>query len=196
MITATVRNLGLQSVGADERPVVRFYRAAELIGEAVMDTTLLHNQAYTATTPWTAIAGLNEISVVVDPTDAVDELDESNNTATTTVGQVPAPRFLVASAYPDGPAVLLDWEPVEAEGVASYLIYRSTSPGVGYERVGDTTESRYLDPDLAAWVTYYYVVTAVDSFGVESTYSNEASAVATPEIRGTLYLPLVLRNHP
>jgi len=35
----------------------------------------------------------------------------------------------------------------------------------------------YSDPTVQNSITYYYVTTAVDSSGNESTYSNEASAV-------------------
>jgi hypothetical protein len=177
MITATVRNLGMQSVGAAERPLVRIYRAAELIGEAVIDTPLLHNEVVEIIVPWIATGGLNEISVVVDPTDVVEELDETNNAATTIIGQVSTPRFLVATAHPEGEAILLDWEPPETNGITGYRIYRSTSPGSGYQAVGDTAESSYVDRGLVVGTTYYYVVTALDSFGVESAYSDEDSAV-------------------
>jgi fibronectin type 3 domain-containing protein len=34
----------------------------------------------------------------------------------------------------------------------------------------------YADSGLTSGTTYYYVVTAVDSNGVESPYSNQASA--------------------
>ncbi len=193
LITATVRNLGMQSVGAGERPLVRVYRAAELLGEAVIDTALLHNEVVEITVPWTATGGLNEISVVVDPIDVVEELDENNNTATSYIGQMPPPRFLVATAALEKEAIWLDWEP-ETGGVDGYRIYRSTSLGGSYEAVGDTTESRYIDRDLLAGKRYYYVVTALDSFGVESAYSDEASAVPTGTV--SVYLPLILRNYP
>jgi len=35
----------------------------------------------------------------------------------------------------------------------------------------------YTDSNLQSTTTYYYVTTAVDSSGNESTYSNQASAV-------------------
>jgi len=35
----------------------------------------------------------------------------------------------------------------------------------------------YTDSNLQSATTYYYVTTAVDSSGNESTYSNQASAV-------------------
>ena len=35
----------------------------------------------------------------------------------------------------------------------------------------------YVDSTVAASSTYYYVVTSVDSAGVESLYSNEVTAV-------------------
>ena len=199
LITATVHNLGLQSLSDAEKPAVRIYctsPSTELIGETVVNTPLLHNDIYQVSVPWVATGGLTEISVVVDPNDSVDELNESNNIATRTIGQVPPPQFLVATAYPEGEAVLLDWEPPETLGITSYRIYRSTSPGSGYQVVTNTTGSRYVDHGLVAGRRYYYVVTALDNFGVESAYSNETFASPTWEISTVLYLPLVLKKSP
>jgi fibronectin type 3 domain-containing protein len=39
------------------------------------------------------------------------------------------------------------------------------------------TQTAYTDTTVQAGQTYYYVTTAVDSSGNESTYSNEVQAV-------------------
>jgi len=60
-----------------------------------------------------------------------------------------------------------------------YNIYRGTVSGGPYSQINtalDTTTSD-TDNNVAAGQTYYYVVTAVDSSGTESTYSNQTTAV-------------------
>jgi len=198
-ITATVRNIGMESIGAAERPRVRIERVAptaEFIAEAVLDRSLLHNEVHEVVASWTAASGLSSISVTLDPTDRVEELAENNNVATKTIGQPPAPRFLVATAHPEGEAILLDWESPETTGIASYSIYRSTESGSGYQVVGDTTDLRYVDRGLVAQTIYYYVVTARDDFDVESAYSDEVSAVAKHPVAALINLPIVLKRHP
>ncbi len=198
-ITATVRNIGLETIGAGERPRVRIERVApttEFIAEAELDRSLLHNDVYEVVASWAAAGGLSSISVTLDPTDRVEELAEDNNVATKAIGQPPAPRFLVATAHPEGEAILLDWEPPETIGIVSYSIYRSTESGRGYQVVGDTTDLRYVDRGLVAQTTYYYVVTAWDDVGVESTYSDEASAVARHPVAALVHLPIVLKRPP
>lgn len=72
--------------------------------------------------------------------------------------------------------VTLNWNPVE--GASGYNIYRSTTSGTGYTKIGSNTTSSaitYEDKPLTNGTTYYYVVTAIVN-GVESGYSNEASA--------------------
>ena len=67
--------------------------------------------------------------------------------------------------------------------VVGYNIYRGTVSGGPYVKLNATVVSgtSYTDTGVAAGQLYYYVVTAVDSSGVESVYSNQASAtVPTP----------------
>jgi hypothetical protein len=56
-------------------------------------------------------------------------------------------------------------------------VYRSTTTGSGYVKVGSASGLSYSDSTVQNATTYYYVTTAVDSSGDESIYSNEASAV-------------------
>jgi hypothetical protein len=64
-----------------------------------------------------------------------------------------------------------------------YLIYRSTTSGGPYTRLSAAVDVNmsYTDSAVTAGQSYYYVVTAVNSGGVESSYSNEGSAtIPTP----------------
>ena len=73
------------------------------------------------------------------------------------------------------------WTPVP--GADRYNIYRSTTPGGPYTLIKEghvTDYAVYADFGLTNGVTYYYVVTSISN-GIESEYSNEASA--TPTVR-------------
>jgi len=79
-------------------------------------------------------------------------------------------------------SVTLTWTPSASVGVTRYNIYRSSSKGGSYEKINiaDVTGTSYVDSDVLAGQTYYYVVTAVNQKG-ESRYSAEAHAtVPTP----------------
>ena len=72
-----------------------------------------------------------------------------------------------------------EWESSSTPGV-TYNLYRSTTSGgpagAPYVLViSGLTERQYEDESVTVGVTYYYVVTAVDSSGSQSSYSNEAS---------------------
>jgi fibronectin type 3 domain-containing protein len=63
--------------------------------------------------------------------------------------------------------------------VSGYNIYRGTSTGGPYVSkltASPITTTQFTDTGLQSGQTYYYVVTAVDSNGVESVYSNQAVA--------------------
>jgi hypothetical protein len=89
-----------------------------------------------------------------------------------------SPRGLVAVVA--GTSVRLAWEAVGDADLAGYRIYRSTSPGRGYAPLTPTPQpaSTYVDNNVRAGQTYYYVVTAVDRSrrGNESVPSAEVSA--------------------
>ena len=66
-----------------------------------------------------------------------------------------------------------------ATTVAGYNVYRGTSTGGPYASKltgSPVTSTQFTDSGLQSGQTYYYVVTAVDSNGVESVYSNQATA--------------------
>lgn len=75
-------------------------------------------------------------------------------------------------------SVDLSWS-ASTSTVAGYYIYRGTVSGGPYTRLNTTTLTltSYTDSTVQNATTYYYVTTSVDSNGVESVNSNEASAV-------------------
>ncbi len=86
-----------------------------------------------------------------------------------------APTNLTATAG-NGPLhVTLTWSAVAT--ATNYNIYRSPVQGGGYSRiVTGNVSTTYTDTNVTSGSTYYYVVTAVDALGNESSYSNEANA--------------------
>jgi hypothetical protein len=65
-----------------------------------------------------------------------------------------------------------------SSGVAGYNVYRSAQSGGPYTRLNSplVTSASYVDANVTAAQTYYYVGTSVDSTGDETTYSNQVSA--------------------
>ena len=70
----------------------------------------------------------------------------------------------------------LSWNP-SSSTVAGYNLYRGGVSGGPYTKINSSTLASYIDTSVQSGQTYYYVTTAVDSNGVESGYSNEASAL-------------------
>jgi hypothetical protein len=92
----------------------------------------------------------------------------------------PIPAGLGAATGANG-SVSLSWNPVQAADLASYRIYRSTTPGVPTDadhRVATLVpaQTTYTDSTTIAGTFYYYVVTAVDGSGNESAGSTEAAS--------------------
>jgi hypothetical protein len=87
---------------------------------------------------------------------------------------------LTVTPAPAQHSVLLSWSASTNSGIASYSTYRSTIPGGSYGLVASAVgTTSYRDQTVQSGATYYYVVTAVNNMGEESSYSNETS-VAIP----------------
>ena len=90
---------------------------------------------------------------------------------------------LQATGVPSGNHLAaLSWNSVGSPAVG-YFIYRGTTSGGPYARMNSAADANttYTDSAVVAGQSYYYVVTAVDSNSVESSYSNEVSAtIPTP----------------
>jgi len=89
----------------------------------------------------------------------------------------PAPASFAATSGIG--TVSLDWGDDDGQnGVSSYNVYRSTTPG-SYGAALDlgVPKSEYVDGGANDGTTYHYVVKAVDTSGNESDNSNEDSAL-------------------
>jgi len=74
--------------------------------------------------------------------------------------------------------VSLEWNDNVEEDMNGYNVYRSPASGGPYGKLNTSlvVESNYIDVTVANGTTYYYAVTAVNTGGSESGYSNEVSA--------------------
>ena len=62
--------------------------------------------------------------------------------------------------------------------MVGYYVYRSFQSGGPYTKLNlvPLDDITYTDSTVTAYLTYYYVATSVDENGLESVFSNEASA--------------------
>jgi len=99
----------------------------------------------------------------------VQAADSENPPATAT-----APLALTVNP----PSVSLSWSASGSPGVIGYNLYRSTTSGGPYTKINSSliTVTNYIDLAVQSGHTYYYVSTAVNNQGQESSYSNQASA--------------------
>jgi hypothetical protein len=84
-------------------------------------------------------------------------------------------------------SIILDWLDNTEIDLAGYNVYRSTASGGPYVKLTGSllTDSNYTDTDISIGTTYYYVVTAVDTAGLESVYSGEVSSALGSPASGT-----------
>jgi hypothetical protein len=90
-----------------------------------------------------------------------------------------APTGLKATALAQHGKIKLTWTQSTSPNITTNNVYRSTVSGGPYalvRSIAATTSN--TDSGLTTGTTYYYVVTAVDSNGVESPGSNQASATS------------------
>jgi hypothetical protein len=75
------------------------------------------------------------------------------------------------------PSVALAWDASKSSGVLGYNVYRGTASGGPYTKLTPSAipGTQYTDTAVEAGHIYYYVVTSVDSSGVESGYSSQVS---------------------
>jgi HYDIN/CFA65/VesB-like, Ig-like domain len=74
-------------------------------------------------------------------------------------------------------SVELSWAASTSAGIVGYIVYRATEAG-SYDKLDSAlvTGLKFTDATVAAGTTYKYVVTAVDTLGLESTYSEPITA--------------------
>jgi Abnormal spindle-like microcephaly-assoc'd, ASPM-SPD-2-Hydin/Protein of unknown function (DUF1573) len=116
-------------------------------------------------------------SVVFSPTVAGSV--SGSVTVTSNAAGSPSTITLSGSGVVSVPhTVSLSWT-ASTSVVSGYNVYRTTTSGAGYTKLNGSLVSpvNYTDSSVVNGTTYYYVTTAVDGTGAESSYSNEAVAV-------------------
>lgn len=104
--------------------------------------------------------------------------------ASSSAGNSPSAVALAGSASTSSSdhSVALNWN-ASGSSVMGYFVYRGTASGGPYTKLITAPDpaTTYTDSGVQSGVTYYYVVTAVNGNGVESAFSNQATApVPTP----------------
>jgi len=119
------------------------------------------------------------------PSGVSGTLVSNANQIALSVTVIPVPSALTSLlATSQGAQIELDWNAADTNYASGYNIWRSLTSGSGYALVGSTTNTTYIDSGLAINKTYYFVVTATNSFG-SSAYSPEASAATQPAMKWT-----------
>ena len=103
----------------------------------------------------------------------------ANVTFASNASNSPSVESLTGSGTPPQHSVALGWNTSTSTGVDGYNIYRATASTGPFTRINSALDSSPFDTDstVQGGQTYYYVVTAVDSTGAESSYSSPVQAV-------------------
>jgi len=90
-----------------------------------------------------------------------------------------AESFSGSGTAPAQHSVTLNWNASSSSNVVGYNIYRSSQSAGPYAKINSVLDpsTTEVDSSVQTGSTYYYVVTAVDSSGRESGYSNQVRAV-------------------
>jgi hypothetical protein len=77
----------------------------------------------------------------------------------------------------------ISWAQNPEPDIAKYIIYRSLDPNSGFVAIDsvDAPTLEYADTGLAEGTRYYYRITAKNTAGLESAYSNPVSGMTIPE---------------
>jgi len=86
-------------------------------------------------------------------------------------------------------SVTLAWNPSSGSSVVGYRVYYGTSSGTYTTSVDVGNNTTVTLSNLTAGATYYFVVKAYDSGGLESVASNEASGLVTGALTVVLSTP-------
>ncbi|MEE9555429.1 MAG: hypothetical protein V3W18_14175 [candidate division Zixibacteria bacterium] len=91
-------------------------------------------------------------------------------------GRPPAPENLTAESLDE--EVMLGWDHPGGEGIESFRIYRRTGPIDTFDQIAELLESEtsYADYDVVNRNAYYYYVTSLTEYGIESFSSDTVLA--------------------
>ena len=156
-------------------------RNATLVSGAQQQFTATVSNTPNVAVTWSATAGIVSSSglftapavstatpVIVTATSRAD----TNMSSLATLMVTPS----IQAPPPVEHTVALSWKASTNSNVISYSVYRSTISGASYGLLSSAISGEtYVDPAVQSGATYYYVVTAVDDQGRESSYSSQAA---------------------
>jgi len=151
-------------------------RSAASGGPYTTIATGVSTTSYTDTT----VANGTTYYYVISAVNAAGESPDSSEVSATPQPLSPpvAPTALTAKATGKR-RISLNWKQSISPNVTQNTIYRSTTGGGPYTLIATIPAAiSYNNAGLTTGTTYYYVVTAVNSGGLESPISNQASATA------------------
>ena len=139
-----------------------------LSGPTAATTTTNASGSYTFT-------GLPNGTYTVTPSEAGFAFTPTNKNVTLSGTNQTGINFTAAPGTAH--SVVLTWT-ASTLTVSGYNVYRSTVSGSGYTKLNSSLVASlsYSDTAVQSGTTYFYVATAVDSGGDESTNSNQVSA--------------------
>lgn len=114
------------------------------------------------------------------PTAATSTSGSTTSTPSTSTGSTSSTSGASTATSPTSGSPLsvkLSWN-ASTSSVVGYHVYRGSASGGPYSRISGSTITAlgYEDATVQAGARYYYVVSALDGSGDESSYSNEAAA--------------------
>jgi hypothetical protein len=122
--------------------------------------------------------GLSNGLYVVSPSRTGYSFSPSSTSVTIASASVTGINFTGTAIPPAPRSVLLNWNSSPSPNVVGYNLYRATSSPGPYSKITPTPVSAtsYTDTNVTTGSTYYYYAAAIDSGGIESAYSNQATA--------------------
>lgn len=123
-----------------------------------------------------SFSGLSNGKYVVAPSESGSVFSPSTASETIKGGNVTGVNFTATASVAH--SVSLSWTESATTGVSGYNVYRATTSGGPYTQLNGSLveKTSYVDNNVSAGQTYYYVATAVNTSNEQSGYSNQAGA--------------------
>ena len=178
---------GVAATSGDTQVALKWNSAATATGYNVKRATT-SGGPYTVIAPNISTTNYLDTAVVNGTTyfyviSAVNADGESGNSAqvsaTPNTATAPAAPTNLAATSPSKKKIALTWTQSASPNITTNRIYRGTVNSGPYSLIASVpATTSYQNNGLSSGTTYYYRVSAVNSAGLESSQSNQASATA------------------
>ncbi len=176
----TVNGASVTAVNFTSTAVTTYSISGTISGAGGAGATVNLTGAKTATTTANAsggysFTGLANGSYTVTPSQSGYSYAPASMAVTVNGASMAAVNFTSTAVAPHW--VALSWT-ASVSQVAGYNVYRSNTSNGPYVKLNSSlvSSTTYSDQAVQSGSTYYYETTAVDSYGKESAYSNQAVA--------------------